>query len=124
MLLPFRPLMILMTMAVSGRSQTEFRDVIILRVDDPSKGIVEARIESELRGSAARLGDEVSLWGEYRHNTLIVSHGFNHTTNADIILRGIFGLAQLMQILGFVVIFIMLWALCSIIFSVRFFAPF
>jgi len=86
-LLPFRPLMVIMPIIFGNHSSPEFQEVIVLRVEALTGILSEARIESEIQGAGVRLGDKVALWGSYRAGILIVIRGYNYTTGADIRLR-------------------------------------
>lgn len=125
LILPFRPLMILMGLIFGLRSTAEIQEVIVLRVEDAATGhITEARIETDMRGAGVRLGDHVALWGQYRGGVLIVSRGYNYNAGAEIRMSGSIGLTQVVQILAIVVIVIFLLALCSFMSSFRVFTPF
>lgn len=124
MMLPFRPLMVLMALIFSPRQTPEMQEVIVLRVEDAGGKLTEARIEADIHGAGVRLGDHVTLWGQYRSGVLIVQRGYNHSSGADIRMSGSGGVTQIVQIFAIVVILLFLLTICSLMSSFRVFAPF
>lgn len=122
--LPFRPLMVLTALLFGQRSTPEFQEVTVLRVEDIAGRPVQARIEAEIRGAVVELGDEVELWGHYRNGVLIVSRGYNSSTNAEIRLHKGIDLGKGFQILAIIVIVFLLIGLCSLLTSYRPLTPF
>ncbi len=55
-----------------------------LRLKDERGDIHEVRMEGDLIRGGFSLNDWLSLWGEYRQGTLLVSRGYNHNTGSEI----------------------------------------
>jgi len=124
MLLPFRPLMVLIALIFSPRQTPEMQEVIVLRVENAVGRLIEARIEADIHGAGVRLGDHVTLWGQYRSGVLIVRRGYNHSSGADIRMSGGGGVTQIVQIFAIIVIILFLMSICSLMSSFRVFTPF
>jgi hypothetical protein len=91
----------------------EFQEVTVLRVKDATGKSVQARLEGELLGAVAELGDEVELWGHYRGGLLIVSRGYNDSTKAEIRLNKGLDIGKLFRILVIITFFILVIQLWS-----------
>ena len=88
LLFVFRPAMVLAAWVLRGRSPTEHKTVLILRIERDDGGLEQARIESDLDGATMDLGDRVSIWGKRRAGVVIVKYAFNHTVGAEVRLTG------------------------------------
>ncbi len=117
-------MMVLMAVIFGQRQAPEWQDVIVLRVEDAGGRLTEARIEADLHGAGVRLGDHVTLWGQYRGGVLIVRRGYNHSSGADIRMSASGGVTQVAQSFAILVIIVFLLIICSFMSSFRVFTPF
>ncbi|MBA3534622.1 MAG: hypothetical protein H0T73_22110, partial [Ardenticatenales bacterium] len=83
-LLPFRPMMVLLAWIFGGRRPTELQTVYLVRVRCVDGTVRQLRIEHEIAGATLDIGDYVSVWGHDRSGVLIVQHAYNHTVGAEV----------------------------------------
>lgn len=112
-LLAFKPLLVLAGWLFGGGRQPERQTVQILTVARPDGSMAQARMEGDCLGSLPARGDTVSLWGKWRHRVLVVRRGFNHSVDADIVVRqprdwASFGCGLLLAAIVFLVLFAVL----------------
>ena len=79
-MLPFKPVMVLLAWIFGGNRPKEKKDIYIIRIEESTGNIVETRFEDELKGTMVSVGDYVSVWGVLKYGVLYIKEGFNHTT--------------------------------------------
>lgn len=78
----------LFSLSGHGRhNRREDRPVFIVTVNKNDNTQEQARIEGELEGAMMSQGDDIALWGPYRHGVLVAKRGYDYTYQAQIRLR-------------------------------------
>lgn len=77
----------LMSWALSSKKPKEYKTIGVIRIESPTKGTVDIRIEKDMIGVSINICDYISVWGNERAGVFVMDHGFNHTVNGEIRLK-------------------------------------
>lgn len=81
---PFRPFFVLGFIFFGNKTPPKKQKVHLVRIQQASGSIMQARIERDIYGAPLTRGDAVTLWGHESNGVLIVSKGYNHTVGAEL----------------------------------------
>lgn len=87
LLLPFQPILALLTLLGGGNKPKETQNIATFRVNAPDGTTSQARIEQDYTGATIDLGDYVFVWGRQNKGVWIVEHAYNETVRGELDLK-------------------------------------